>query len=166
MLRTIGLDIGGVIIDSFTNDGTDTDFRGDNFMETTPVDGMFVAVSSIVHHFGAGQVVIVSTCGEGIENKTRLWLEGNQFYKRTRFDPDNLYFCRTRAEEAPIAAGLKITDFVDDRADVLEYMKGIVKNRYLFGPQKDTPKSTAGLTVVKDWQEAQKLIMGSSTTNP
>lgn len=45
-------------------------------------------------------------------------------------------FCRERPQKAPICAELGITHFIDDRADVLEPMCGIVANRFLFGPQR------------------------------
>lgn len=157
--KVIGLDVGGVIIDAIGNDGTDTDLRGDNFMKTTPVLGAFDAVKRLVRYYGADNVFIVSKCGEVIEGKTRRWLAGNDFCGYTGFDAANAQFCRTRAEKAPIVKALRITDFVDDHVDVLEYMEGIVTSRYLFGPQPDSTQNTDGLIVVKDWDEALSSIL-------
>jgi hypothetical protein len=158
--RRIGLDVGGVIIDAIGNDNTDTAFRSDNFMATTAVEGVYEAVRVLTDTFGKENVFIISKCGLVIEDKTRLWLEGTGFYRLTGFDPANLFFCRTRAEKAPIAAELRLTDFVDDHADVLGYMKGIVSRRYLFGPQADQDQSTTtGLIVVDTWADALDSIL-------
>ncbi|HJP81819.1 MAG TPA: hypothetical protein VJ841_05475 [Candidatus Saccharimonadales bacterium] len=154
MSRRIGLDVGGVIIDALANDGTDTDLRGDNFMKTTAVPGAYDAARYLVGKYGRDNVGIISKCGEIIERKTRLWLLGNDFYVYTGFDPANLRFCRTRAEKAPIAREMGLTDYVDDHADVLRYMQGIVDGRFLFGPQRDPLQNTSGLIVVKNWAEA------------
>jgi hypothetical protein len=154
MPRRIGLDVGGVIIDALANDGTDTDLRGDNFMKTTAVPGALNATRYLVDTYGQDNIVIISKCGEVIESKTRKWLIGKEFYSYTGFNPKNLRFCRTRAEKAPIARELELTDYVDDHADVLRYMNGIVTSRFLFGPQSDPLQNTSGLIVVKDWAEA------------
>ncbi|MGV9001654.1 MAG: hypothetical protein ACOH18_01725 [Candidatus Saccharimonadaceae bacterium] len=159
MPKRIGLDVGGVIIDAIRNDGTDTDLRGDNFMKTTAVTGVFDAVKRLVELYGSDNIFIVSKCGEVIEGKTRMWLAGNDFYAYTGFNPDNLYFCRTRAAKAPIVQELRLTDFVDDHADVLEYMLGIVANRYLFGPQDDEAQNTDGLIAVSTWEKTLDSIL-------
>lgn len=158
--RRIGLDVGGVIIDAVANDGTDTDLRGDNFMKAAPVPGAYDAIKALVGHFGAENVFIISKCGDFIEDRTRVWLEGNDFYGYTGFLPANLYFCRTRPEKVPIARDLAITDFVDDRADVLYGMEGIVRERYLFGPESVNAEYGFHLPLpVKDWNEALKRLM-------
>lgn len=153
MSARIGLDVGGVIIDSIRNDKTDTSFFTDNFMATSPVPGMYEAVQELVSRVGANNLFIISKCGKVISNKTRLWLRGNGFYNFTGFNPANLFFCQTREGKAPIARTLGLTDFVDDHADVLRHMEQIVPRRYLFGPQSDQTQDTTGLIVVRTWAE-------------
>jgi hypothetical protein len=148
----IGLDVGGVLTDSLANDSTDTSFRGDNFMLTSAVPGSFDAARELVYRFGAENVFIISKCGDEIERKTRLWLGGKRFYTQTGFLVGNLNFCRSRPEKAPIAARLGLTDFVDDRADVLFHMRGIVERRYLFGPQPG-PATESGLIITPTWRD-------------
>lgn len=159
MSKRIGLDVGGVIIDAINNDGTDTDLRGDNFMKATPVADAYDAVRKLVTYYGAHNIFIISKCGEVIEEKTRKWLVGNGFYAYTGFKPTNLYFCRTRAEKAPIAGALGLTDFVDDHQDVLEYMEGIVARHYLFGPQSREVPKTGSLIIVSNWIEALASLL-------
>lgn len=155
----VGLDVGGVIIDALRNDGTDTDLHGVRFLDATPVVGAFTGGKKLVQLYGAQNVSIVSKCGEAIEHKTRLWLAGNGFYRYTGFDPKNLIFCRTRAEKALIAKEKGLTHFVDDKAEVLKHMEGIVPFRYLFGPQRDKEQDTDGMIVVENWEEALKAIL-------
>lgn len=157
MPRKVGLDVGGVLTDSQKNDGTDTSFRTDNFMKTSSVPGALEAVATLVRWYGAENIFIISKCGEVIEYKTRLWLAGNGFFSQTGFQESNLNFCLHRADKAPIAARLGLTDFVDDRADVLAYMDGIVDLRYLFGPQAELSQTT-GLIVTPTWSDTLRAI--------
>lgn len=159
MSKRIGLDVGGVIIDAAANDGTDTDLRGDNFMKATPVAGAYDSVRQLVEHYGADNIFIISKCGVVMEDRTRRWFVGNNFYTYTGFNPTNLYFCRTRAEKAPIAKRLGLMDFIDDRQDVLEYMEGIVTRQYLFGPQSREVLKTGSLIIVGDWPETIAAIL-------
>jgi len=157
--RRIGLDFGGVITDSQANDGTDTAFRTDNFMATTAVIGTYTAVKILVSVFGRDNLFIISKCGEITEAKSIKWLRGNGFYEATDFDPSNVFFCRERADKAPIAADLGLTDFVDDRADVLGYMT-TVRLRWLFGPQpEDGAGSNHKLTPVRTWPKAVDAML-------
>lgn len=158
MTKRIGIDVGGVITDRVNNDGTDTNFRGDNFMKTSAVKGAFVLIKDLIERYGAQNVFIVSKCGLVIEDKTRRWLDGHNFYQFTGFNPDNLYFCRERADKAPIVQRLGITDFIDDREEVLGYMKGIVKRRYLFGPQTVAPEDPE-LIIVATMQEVREHLL-------
>lgn len=162
MSRRIGLDVGGVIIDKLRNDGTDTDLRGENFLRTTAVPFVYEAVGQLVARYGTESVFIISKCGEVIQDRTRKWLDANDFYGRTGFSPENLYFCKTRPQKVPIAQTLGITDFVDDRADVLDRMKDVVARRYLFGPQVDVSRNTEGLIVANNWEEVLALIFLST----
>lgn len=66
----IGIDVGGVIIDSINNDNRDTTFLGDNFLRTTAVPGAFDAVKTLVQNFGTKNIFIVSKCGPVIQEKT------------------------------------------------------------------------------------------------
>ena len=159
MTKRIGIDVGGVIINGLANDNTDTSFRGDNFMKTSAVPGVYDAVKQLIERYGAENVFIVSKCGAVIETKTRLWLAGNGFYAHTGFNPENLHFCIDRAGKAPIVQRLGITDFIDDKEEVLGYMDGIVARRYLFGPQSSQPQDPANLIVVGDWSETLSHLL-------
>jgi len=91
----------------------------------------------------------VSKCGERVEGLSRAWLAHHRFAERTGIPVDHVRFCRERADKAIHCRELGITDFVDDRPDVLGYLDGIVERRYLFGPQSDPVPG--GVVHTPDW---------------
>jgi hypothetical protein len=132
-MRRFGIDVGGVITDR-VNDGTDTSFLSDNFLATTRVAGCFEAIARIVGALAPENVFVVSKCGKRVQEKAQAWLAHHRFYELTNFREENIRFCLTRSEKAPICRDLCITDFVDDRIDVPRFMDGVVERRYLFAP--------------------------------
>ncbi|MGK5442433.1 hypothetical protein ACSNN7_11520 [Micromonospora sp. URMC 105] len=149
----LGVDVGGVIIE--LSDGTeDTSFFGDGYLRTPPVDGMFEALAALVPLFD--EVYVVSKCAEPTERRTRDWLAHHDFHARTGIGPERLRFCRTRPEKGPIAAGLGLTHFVDDRLEVLGYLD-TVPHRYLLQPREDEVAAhrghLAGVQRVQSWPE-------------
>jgi len=129
----IGIDIGGVIIDR-ANDDEDTSLFGDNYLNARPVAGAIDALQKLNTEIFPKEVFIVSKCGEKIEARSREWLKAKGVYEKTGIPEANVHFCRQRADKAPIARKLGLTHFVDDRLEVLGYMRGIVENRILFSP--------------------------------
>jgi len=127
-----GVDVGGVILDR-GNDREDTSLFGPNYLSAKPTVGAVEAVAKLCEMF-EGRVYIVSKCGQNVENKTREWMKHNKFHERTGVGEDHLRFCRERKDKAPIAKELGLTHFVDDRLEILEYLKGIVGTRFLFRP--------------------------------
>lgn len=128
----IGIDIGGVIIDR-ANDGTDTSFFGDNFLRTTPVAGVFEGIKALVD--SGADCYIVSKAGVKTQERSKLWLVNQEFFRKTGFDPEHIHFCRERHEKAPIAQRLKLTHFIDDKLEVLGYLD-TVPNKYLLNSTK------------------------------
>jgi hypothetical protein len=136
--RRLGVDIGRVIIeggDRPFGGGEDTAFAG-AALATPAVPGVFDALPRLVERF-EGRVWLVSKCGERVEGLTRAWMDHHRFAERTGIPADHVRFCRQRADKAIHCRELGITDFVDDRADVLGHLRGTVDRRYLFGPQAD-----------------------------
>jgi hypothetical protein len=147
----LGLDIGRVLITP-TDGGGDTSFFGESLegaLSTPPFPGMFEAVPQLASRF-EGRVWLVSKAGRRTEERTRLWLEHHRFYERTGISPDNLRFCRDRQGKEPICRALQLTHFVDDRLDVLGYLRGTVPSLFWFtGDPKVAPPWVA---TVEDWR--------------
>jgi hypothetical protein len=161
-LERLGVDIGRVII---AGDGPDTSFVGgsdEEALRAPAMPGAFDSLSRLRARF-EGRVWLVSKCGPRVQARTRLWLAHHRFFERTGIDPEHLRFCRTRPEKAPICAKLGITCFIDDRADVLAAMSGVVPKRLLFGARV---ASIAGVIAVENWEaaeaEASSVVRGIS----
>ena len=152
----LGIDVGRVLISPGDESSPDTSFIGgspEDALRTPPYSGMFETLPAVVEHFG-GRVWIVSKCGAKVRARTLDWFAHHRFFERTGIDSANVRFCRERPQKAYICAELGITHFVDDRLDVLEPMSGVVRSRYLFGPQRERPATVAGLHWVPDWPSA------------
>ena len=157
-MKRIGIDFGKVIMGASTNGKEDTAFFGDNFLEamqTPPSEKAFESISRIVQLFD-GDAWIISKCGPAIQDKTKKWLDHWDFYRATGFKRQHIRFCLKRHEKTAIAEELRLNYFIDDRADVLEPMRGIVENLYLFGDQ--TVPISGWLFPVKNWQVAMSTI--------
>lgn len=145
--RIIGIDIGGVIIDrSVSKVGTaeDTMFTA-RYLDTRPVAGAFAAIAAL-KQAGNG-VVLISKCRKKIEQKTREWLHHHRFPELTGVGSGDWYFVETRAAKAPLADFLSVTDFIDDRLEVLFYMTK--QRRLLFRPdEKEVSRALSRWTAV------------------
>jgi hypothetical protein len=161
-MNRLGIDIGRVLIAPDAADGrADTSFIGGSLeaaLATPPYEGMFETVPDLVKRFG-GQVWLVSKAGPRVQEKTRHWLRHQRFFERTGIAPDHLRFCLERPQKAQHCRELAITHFIDDRPDVLEHLEGVVRNRYLFGPQRK-PHFMAGVVAVPTWEGVRVALLG------
>lgn len=168
MVRKSGIDIGGVIIGGKTDDcdvliygkaDKQDMFFTPEYMSTPPVEGAFEGVRHIVERDGAEGVHIVSKCSNGTWLRSLQWMrQPFEMYDDLNFfeftgviDRVGVYLhrCKKRPQKALIAQSLGLTDFYDDRSDVLVPMKGIVANRYLVGRQ--TKPAPEGVTLLPHW---------------
>lgn len=134
MTGKFGIDIGGVIIDREKNDNTDTSLFGPNYLNALALPDVMESISTINRDIFPNETYIISKCGANIERKSREWLKHNGFYEKTGMAEDKVHFCRERRDKAPIAQKLGLTHFIDDKLEVLGYMKDIVPHRLLFNP--------------------------------
>lgn len=154
----LGIDVGRVLIAPSDSEKPDTSFIGGSLeaaLETPACEDMFDVVPSLVERF-EGRVWIVSKCGPRIQQRTLQWFGHHRFFERTGIPRGNVRFCLKRPDKAIHCRELGITHFIDDRADVLEPMAGIVPNRFLFGPQRG--RIPAGMRHVATWREAMRAI--------
>ena len=130
-METLGVDIGGVIIDKM-NDKTDTSFFSRNYLQTTATPHSFRVLAKLsVGRFGKN-IHLVSKAGEDTQARTREWLAYHKFFEKTGIPESNLHFCLERHEKRPICEQLKVTHFIDDRMKVLSHLINLVPNLYLF----------------------------------
>jgi hypothetical protein len=161
--QRLGVDFGRVINDGASHPGgDDTVFLSgghDDAMRTPAMPGAIEVLAELVTRFD-GNVWIVSKCGERIQRRTLDWLEHHDLYGRTGLPRGNVRFCRRRPEKALHCEELGITHFIDDRLDVLTYLRGLVPNLYLFGRQ--TEPVPAWVTHLPSWDAVSREMSGTS----
>jgi hypothetical protein len=64
---------------------------------------------------------------------------------------------RRRAEKRGHARELALTHFIDDRADVLEHLRGVVSHLFLFGAQAGSIPDW--VVPVADWRAARAALL-------
>ena len=133
MKAAVGIDIGGVIIESHER-REDTTFCEDNFLNTPAVFGAIEAIRHVVEQRFGTCVYLISKCGPKVQHLTLQWLEARDFFSKAAVAPGNVRFCRERRQKAAICEQLGITHFVDDRLEVLSYLS-TVEHLYLFQPR-------------------------------
>lgn len=157
----LGIDIGRVIMSPARDDGSpDTSFLSGNereALDVPPAPHLYDVLPGLVEHF-SGRVWLVSKAGERIEKLTRRWLRHQQFFEQSGMRPDRVRFCRRRPDKRLHAEQLGLTHFIDDRADVLGYLRGAVEQLYLFGVQ--THPIPDWVTPVVDWRAVERALIG------
>ena len=157
----LGIDIGRVIMSPVSNGKSDTTFLSGTLEEslaTPPSPGAMNSVANLVEAFD-GLVWLVSKAGPSNQRKTWLWLEQHDFYRKTGLPPSHVRFCLKRQEKAQPCEQLKINYFIDDRLDVLNFIKHCVRKRYLFGEQPSNQSIPPWVNHVIDWPETLKTVM-------
>ncbi|MDH3741826.1 MAG: hypothetical protein OER56_09535 [Hyphomicrobiales bacterium] len=157
----MGIDIGRVIMAPVKGGKADTSFLTGNMeraMQTPPSPGAFDGVRALVDA-SHGQAWLISKAGANVQHKTKQWLREWDFFNETGMPRGNLRFCLRRHEKAHHCSQLKITHFIDDRLDVLEHLRGIVPNLYLFGEQKRPEDTPCWVTHVADWPFTTSVVL-------
>jgi uncharacterized HAD superfamily protein len=154
-MKRIGIDIGRVIIDSDTDENL---IFTEKYLEAKEVKDSFSKIRDFCKNYGSENIYLVSKCGDSIQKKTKEWLEYKDFYTKTNFNKENLYFCYKREDKYPIAKKLNLNLFIDDRYSVLEYFlndTGI--DLYLFNPTPNekieftNSKNKSRILLVENW---------------
>jgi len=157
----LGIDIGRVIMSPVANGKSDTTFLSgtlEQSLATPPSPGAIDSVANLVDAFD-GLVWLVSKAGKNTQRKTRLWLEHHDVYRKTGLLRSHLRFCLKRQEKAQHCEQLEISYFIDDRLDVLNFIKHSVRNRYLFGEQPRNLPIPTWVNHVIDWPEILTTVM-------
>lgn len=152
----LGIDIGNVI----TGDTDKSVLFSDRYLEVPEIKDAFVSIRELNDVFN-GRVCLVSKCREAVQAKTKHWLQHRNFYHLTGVTEEKTFFCMTRAGKAPICAKEGVTDFIDDRLEVLGYLT-TVKNKFLFHPnEKEVIRNKQHLPNVirvENWKELMVAI--------
>ncbi len=158
----LGIDIGRVIIDGAAHPaGGDTAFFSGNeatMLATPEMPDAVEVIARLVPLFD-GRVWLVSKCGPRTQARTLRWLDGHDFYRRSGITPDQVRFCRARADKRTHCLELALTHFVDDHPEVHAAIRGAVTHQYFFGPQR-RPVSRYGHPA-PTWIDVERLVTRS-----
>lgn len=159
-LEKLGVDIGGVIIEN--HDGSaDTSFFSKNYLSTPASLNSFAELKKLNEGRFRDRVYLVSKCGPSVESKTKKWLKHNNFFELTGITEDKVHFCLERKQKAEISHQLELTAFVDDRLEILGYLKHL-KHLFLFKPNEnevaENKRHLPLVTVVDSWLELGELL--------
>ncbi|MDJ0942647.1 MAG: hypothetical protein QNJ30_04255 [Kiloniellales bacterium] len=157
----IGIDIGRVIMAPVVGGRADTSFLSgglEKALATPPSPGAFDGVRSLVSAF-AGRAWLISKAGPKVQHKTKQWLRHWDFYDETGLPRSHLRFCLQRSQKALHCRQLRLTHFIDDRLDVLEHLRDLVPNLYLFGEQPDLDEIPDWVNPTTDWREATETVL-------
>jgi len=163
----LGIDIGRVIINgpAHPRGGDTAFFTGDEatMLATPEMPGAVPAIARLVTRFH-GRVWLVSKCGPRVQARTRRWLRGHDFYRRTALPTDHIRFCRTRPDKRTHCQHLGLTHFVDDHPEVHAAILGTVDHQYFFGPQRRPVPHYGHHTPT--WTDVERLIEQTLTPEP
>jgi hypothetical protein len=161
----IGFDVGGVVTRS---DARKTATWLDNethYLETPCNPGFLSSLGRLMTGgVSPANIHFVSKCRPATAERTRIFLEHIGVHSGDyAIPPDNVHFTETRDGKAPIVRRLEIDRFMDDRAEVLSHMHGIVPDLYAFCPEPDELAEYGwegpDLRVVHSWDEAVDLML-------
>lgn len=157
----LGVDFGGVVHGvTYRPNQPDTFLEGsfEEAMATPAMAGAMEALARLVEVF-QGRVWLVSKCGPRVQALTENWLERHHFRALTGIGPDHWVFCRRREDKVLRCAELQITHFIDDRADILESMGGVVSQRFMFASRGG--EAPQGAWRADDWHELEAQVMAT-----
>ncbi len=153
----LGIDIGRVISFGDTDGGIP---RVKDYLDVPVTDGALSAIKQLNLQFN-GFVYLVSKCKGKTQVRTRHWLDRIHFSEETGVPADHVFFCETREGKAPICEILGVTHFIDDRLEVLGYMKTVSK-KFLFRPNNSeisrNSQHVNSVIRVESWQELLNVI--------
>ncbi len=163
-LATLGIDIGGVIIDDRTKESGKKNFEGNpNFLEVPQIPGAIKTISEIRERRFKKNIHLVSSCSQKMEDLRWTWLGYHKFFDQTGILKENVHFCRTRKEKADICYKYGITHYIDNRLEILFLINTLVNVRILFRPRaREMQKYRQYLPNVKQvstWEEVQKILL-------
>lgn len=108
------------------------------------------------------EVYIVSKVNPEQKIRSLKWLEEVRFFELTGVPKDNLYYCETWSEKAPICKNLGIEVHIDDRPQVMAcFPEGI--NKILFKPDANSVLKFFNFLknsfVANDWLEVEAELL-------
>lgn len=166
-IRRIGLDFGRVIAEILGPDGKKFGLK--KYHLRPEVAGAIEGIKILVTYLGDDNVFIIRngfgpTGGVKRQKlailKTWQWFRRNQFFERTGMKRENVLFPNSREGKQHVCEEKRITDLVEDRAEVAQHLSGV--RWYAFRPEpaeikrfiaEATAETISTMVVVQSWSE-------------
>jgi hypothetical protein len=160
MKLCFGIDFGGVIVKLQKNiPREDTGFL-DPSNPSLIQENVFESIAEIVS-ICEDRVWVISKAGLRMQEKSLAWFDGVDFFSKTGLKPDHVRFCLERQDKAIICQELEISHFVDDRIHIMQILREIVPNLFLFGDSGNEKFCPPWATFVSGWAEILTLFKTS-----
>jgi hypothetical protein len=111
-------------------------------LATPAMAGAFESLARLTAAFEE-RVWIISKAGPTTQAKSERWLAHHKFFSVAGVPEAQVRFVRRLADKVDVCRELGVTHFVDDRADLLLLLVGLVPHLFLFGPQPASPPASA-----------------------
>jgi hypothetical protein len=159
--EVLGLDIGRVIT-SDAQEG-ECDIFSPYYLLSVPRPGAFGTIHDLVTERYGDEVHLISKAKNQTKQRLIEVLDYWNFYKHTGVLREHVHFCDEDIQKAPIAKGLGVTDFVDDKVGVLRHLPATM-NRYLFVPPIEGLPSQVpeGIIPVIGWAGVRCTLLGET----
>lgn len=159
----IGIDFGGVIIPIINfrskNDTSFIECENNSSLQTPENKNAIVSIHALVKNYDKKNIFIISKAGLKTQDRTVNWLNNNNFFQRTGFAKENILFCDEREEKGILCKKLGIIHFIDDRIHIMQILREIVPNLYLFGENEKNKNVTKWVTLVENWDELLPYLL-------
>ncbi|MDO8598850.1 MAG: hypothetical protein Q7S02_01970 [bacterium] len=166
-LPTLGVDIGGVIIDRSGHAAAD-DPTSSAYLDIPVVRHAFLALAFLNRktRFRNRIHLISRRRNRNDEAGDRAWLAHRGFHEHTGIPTSHVHFCEERDEKALICARLGVTHAIDDRLEIIVALDGIVPHRILFHPDREEIDRTGvpliGIHIAERWNDALAIIRSTT----
>ena len=150
----LGIDFGGVFVGSTEGAGRVSSREVDSVL---PLEGALSGARRLSAAFG-GRIWIISKASADTEAWTRTWLHRHGFVGQSCVPVENIVFVRERGGKRAECESRRITHLVDDRAENLASVAGVVDHLYLFGATSGEESGPDGVTRVPDWSKLIEML--------
>ena len=163
MLKSLGVDLGNVIIDH-VGFGTTREFvRNGDYNSIPAVPGVFEALRQLNQLKFSSNIFVVYNATNVADQKIISWLQYHNFFKKTGISTEMVMRTQNGRDKSALCKKFGATHFIDDRLEALSYLIGKVENLYLLRPQQTEVKQHQRflplVQQVSSWNEVIQLLL-------
>ncbi len=120
MTDVLVTDIGGVVIDRKNGGRAPSFFIGD-YRKAPEIPGAINGLAALYGRFGPRMFTLSRVFPE-FKQKTREWFIANHFYRRSKIQAQQAYFCDEKTSKVSYYRDLQATHIIDDRVENIRHV--------------------------------------------